>query len=485
MNPSEILMLLQGGDHFQEEDNSDFMPEMPFMMRTPQQYIARPQGDAHPQNAIRLQGGVRRGNHLQGGVRPQGDDRLQGLSALGNIPSQPARDSQGFVGVGSLYDGARAGMRSIRDLTNTSEEDQRRGIGMGLMRLFSGLSKTGYGSGIRGTLGALAQNIPEAMSSYTGHLDKKRNQNMEDLKAFMEEQNELREYNRKLLDMETQQNKWRHEQEEKRRHNLAQEDNWRKLASLKRPHGASLEKPELLAQFPGLADIPLMASKQEHSRYSRERHDLGELLSELDRIEEGWSKFRDLSKDDLIDPQTPYGVGTIANEIGDFVGTFGGNTKNKFFDAPKLRKQTEERKALGSLLGQFNAVLEKHLKGGTLTDSLRKHFETKELLPEMTDRADIFKRKLAQLRAPVDTRYKATTLALQTGHAISEQDMDLLYPVVRAGEHISSVAPTSHQTPSVNPYIDAVNGLSPEQLQQLQNQIDQEKAAEAQKGRHP
>ncbi|WP_338453772.1 hypothetical protein Bealeia1_02011 (plasmid) [Candidatus Bealeia paramacronuclearis] len=76
---------------------------------------------------------------LQGGGL-QGGDHLQGVGALGNIPSQPARDVQGFGGVGSLYDGAREGMRSVRDLTSISEDDQRQSMGMGLMRLFSGMS---------------------------------------------------------------------------------------------------------------------------------------------------------------------------------------------------------------------------------------------------------------------------------------------------------------------------------------------------------
>jgi hypothetical protein len=387
MNPSEILMLLQGGDHFQEEDNSDFMPEMPFMTSSYPQNIARPQGVA----------------------------RLQGVSALGKMPSQPARDSQGFVGVGSLYDGARAGMRSVRDLTNTSEEDQRRGIGMGLMRLFSGMSKTGYGSGIRGTLGALTENIPEAMSSHQGHLDKRRTQNMEELNAFMKEQNELREYNRKLLDMETQQNKWWREQHEKRRHNLAQEANWRRMAK-GMSYGSGSISPELLAQIPGLETMPAIATKQEHSQYVRDRKNFGHVLSELKSIRSSWNDFRELSKDDFIDPQAPYWIGEVANKAGDLMGTITGN--------PQLKKQTAKREALQGKIGRFKVELERKLKGGVLSDGLRKHFDDKEILPDLNQRADSFDLKLRDIEREVLKYERAATLALQTGRALSPWDLE-------------------------------------------------------------
>ncbi|WP_338453773.1 hypothetical protein [Candidatus Bealeia paramacronuclearis] len=131
------------------------------------------------------------------------------------------------------------------------------------------------------------------MSSYTGHLDKKRNQTWR-ISRRSWKTTALREYNRKILEMEAQQNKWRDEQEE----NTG--TIWRK-----RPTGdewprecpmAVVQSVQNLAQMPGLDTLPAIATKQEHSQYVRDRKNFGHVLSELKSIRSSWNDFRELSK---------------------------------------------------------------------------------------------------------------------------------------------------------------------------------------------
>ncbi|WP_338453774.1 hypothetical protein Bealeia1_02013 (plasmid) [Candidatus Bealeia paramacronuclearis] len=68
--------------------------------------------------------------------------------------------------------------------------------------------------------------------------------------------------------------------------------------------------------------------------------------------------------------------------------------------------------------------MERKLKGGVLSDGLRKHFDDKEILPDLNQRADSFDLKLRDIEREVLKYERAATLALQTGRALSPWDLE-------------------------------------------------------------
>jgi hypothetical protein len=163
--------------------------------------------------------------------------------------------------------------------------------------------------------------------------------------------------------------------------------------------------------------IPI-ASKSERAGYVKDKKSSGEILQELSSIKEDYDKFRKTAKDDLIDPMTPYGIGTAANATKDLFGYFT-NSKN-------LRDETSKRKALEAKLGKFAVELERKIKGGVLSEGMVKRFENKGLLPALNDAPDVFEEKLNNLMQEMNERYKASEASLRYGVHISPYDLQQL-----------------------------------------------------------
>lgn len=163
--------------------------------------------------------------------------------------------------------------------------------------------------------------------------------------------------------------------------------------------------------------IPIQ-SKSERLVYSKDKKASGEILHELSSIKNDYDKFKDLAKDDLIHPMTPYGLGTTANAAKDFFGYFSGKKE--------LREETKRRKALEAKLGKFAVELERKIKGGVLSEGMVKRFENKGLLPALTDTPDVFEEKLNNLTKEMSDRYKASDASLRHGVHLSPYDLEQL-----------------------------------------------------------
>lgn len=169
-------------------------------------------------------------------------------------------------------------------------------------------------------------------------------------------------------------------------------------------------------RIPDIAELPDIPTRQSYSQYSRDRRNFGQILQELEHIQSLYEDFRNLSKDDLVDPQSPYRMGEAANAVSDFAGVV--------LDDSKRKEITAKRKALDSMLSKFAVEMERKLKGGVLSDSMRKFFENKGVLPSLNDRADVFEEKMKALSHELERNYEASTLALQTGKEITPWDLN-------------------------------------------------------------
>lgn len=211
------------------------------------------------------------------------------------------------------------------------------------------------------------------------------------------------------------------------------------LGESKRYHDLIAQKnnPAMNVNISGLGEnfIPI-GSKSERLLYTKDKKASGEILQELSSIKKDYDKFREMAKDDLIDPMTPYGIGTTANNAKDLFGYF---SKDK-----NLRAETSQRKALEAKLGKFAVELERKIKGGVLSEGMVKRFENKGLLPSLSDPADVFEEKLNNLTEEMAQRYKASEASLRYGVHISPYDLQQLEQGTKGVGEEATGAPESN-----------------------------------------
>jgi hypothetical protein len=159
-----------------------------------------------------------------------------------------------------------------------------------------------------------------------------------------------------------------------------------------------------------------IASKQEHRLFVNDKKNFGHILKELNSLKKDYGAFREMTKDNLIDPQAPYYGGAMANEIKDFWGSVTNNTP--------LKKETAKRKALEARLGKFAVEMERKLKGGVLSEGMMKRFEKKGILPSLDDRPEVFEQKMSDLIKEIAIYEKAASDSLKTGLVITPLDIE-------------------------------------------------------------
>lgn len=76
-----------------------------------------------------------------------------------------------------LDEGALSAIKSAKTALQMDEGEKNRALGMGLVKLFAGMAKPGYGDGLNGALSALTQNTPSAVDAYTGEEGRVQNMN--------------------------------------------------------------------------------------------------------------------------------------------------------------------------------------------------------------------------------------------------------------------------------------------------------------------
>lgn len=217
--------------------------------------------------------------------------------------------------------------------------------------------------------------------------------------------------------------------------------------------------------------IPI-ESKSERLLYSKDKKASGEILQELSTIKKDYDAFRKVAKDDLIDPMTPYGVGSTTNAAKDLFGYFTGS-KN-------LRNETSKRKALEAKLGKFAVELERKIKGGVLSEGMVKRFENKGLLPSLNDAPDVFEEKLNNLTQEMAERYKASDASLRYGVHISPYDLQQLEKRGQGEENQSPIEQMPNSSgfisflnPETNEYFDVPAEMASEVENQYPNLVRQ------------
>ncbi len=77
----------------------------------------------------------------------------------------------------ALDEGALSAIKSAKTALRMDEGEKSRALGMGLVKLFAGMAKPGYGDGLNGALSAAAQNMTSAVDAYTGEEGRAQNMN--------------------------------------------------------------------------------------------------------------------------------------------------------------------------------------------------------------------------------------------------------------------------------------------------------------------
>jgi hypothetical protein len=297
--------------------------------------------------------------------------------------------------------GISKAVASARESLGMTEKQQDKALRSSMLTFANNIAQQPREKGFWNNFGSVGRALSPAISTY----DQEEN-------AALNENNALA--NQMLAYQDAEQQRQTHAEESawKKQHAEAQ------LGETKRYHdmmSSSRQQNNQSTVSPlGEGYIPI-ESKSERLLYSKDKKASGEILQELSSIKKDYDQFKELTKDDIINPMTPYGIGKAANAGKDFFGYF---TKDK-----NLREETSKRKALDAKLGKFAVELERKIKGGVLSEGMVKRFENKGLLPALTDAPDVFEEKLKNLTEEMSGRYKASDASLRYGVHLSPFDL--------------------------------------------------------------
>lgn len=334
-------------------------------------------------------------NYLQ--AQNQSSDNNQMMQGEGQIAS-----SQGSY---NPFDtGISKAIQAARDSLGMTQKQQDKALRSSMLAFANNMSGQPKERGFFNNFASVGRALSPALSIYDQEETAALNENNALANQILKYQ--AQEQERRALE---EQRAWQ------RQHSEAQ------LGESRRYHDLMAQKnnPAMNVNIGGLGEnfIPI-GSKSERLLYTKDKKASGEILQELSSIKKDYDQFREIAKDDVIDPMTPYGIGTAANASKDLFGYFTGN-KN-------LRDETSKRKALEAKLGKFAVELERKIKGGVLSEGMVKRFENKGLLPSLSDPADVFEEKLNNLTQEMAERYKASEASLRYGVHISPYDLQQL-----------------------------------------------------------
>jgi hypothetical protein len=322
------------------------------------------------------------------------DNQMQGMG-------QPVPNQQNY----NPFDtGISKAIESARSSLGMTQKQQDKALRSSMLAFANNMSQQPRERGFFNNFASVGKAMSPALTTYDQEETEALNENNAIANQILKYQ--AQEQERQALE---EQRAWQ------RKHAEAQ------LGESRRYHDLIAQKnnPAMNVNIGGLGEnfIPI-ASKSERAGYVKDKKSSGEILQELSSIKEDYDKFRKTAKDDLIDPMTPYGIGTAANATKDLFGYFT-NSKN-------LRDETSKRKALEAKLGKFAVELERKIKGGVLSEGMVKRFENKGLLPALSDAPDVFEEKLNNLMQEMNERYKASEASLRYGVHISPYDLQQL-----------------------------------------------------------
>jgi|JI10StandDraft_1071094.scaffolds.fasta_scaffold26009_6 hypothetical protein len=349
------------------------------------------------------------------------DNQMQGLG-------QPVPNQQNYnpfdTGISKAIESARASL-------GMTQKQQDKALRSSMLAFANNMSQQPRERGFFNNFASVGRAMSPALTTYNQEETSALNENNTLANQILKYQGQ--EEDRRALE---EQRAWQ------RQHSEAQ------LEEQRRHHNLMAQKnnPAMNVNISGLGEnfIPI-GSKSERLLYTKDKKASGEILQELSSIKKDYDKFRETAKDDLIDPMTPYGIGTAANSAKDLFGYF---SKDK-----NLRNETSQRKALEAKLGKFAVELERKIKGGVLSEGMVKRFENKGLLPSLSDPADVFEEKLNNLTQEMNERYKASEASLRYGVHISPYDLQQL----EQGAIGSETAVSSEEVPNSSGFVSFLN----------------------------
>jgi hypothetical protein len=333
----------------------------------------------------------------------------QGQPQANAMPQQQASSNPFDVGI-------KRAIESARESLGMTEKQQDKALRRSMLAFGNNIAQQSKQTGFWNNLGSAGRALAPAIMEYD---------NAEDV--ALKENNALA--NQILAYQAAEQQRQAQEEEKAWRRQHAEEQ----LAEQRRYHNLVNNSRQQNNQnnfgaTGGLeGDFIPIQSKSERLMYTKDKKASGEILRELSSIKKDYDEFKDLTQDDIINPMTPYGVGTAANATKDFFGYFTGDKK--------LREETSKRKALDAKLGKFAIELERKIKGGVLSEGMVRRFENKGLLPSLEDPQDVFEEKLKNLTEEMADRYKASDASLRYGVHLSPYDLEQLEnPASEEGE---------------------------------------------------
>ena len=349
------------------------------------------------------------------------DNQMQGLG-------QPVPNQQNYnpfdTGISKAIESARASL-------GMTQKQQDKALRSSMLAFANNMSQQPRERGFFNNFASVGRAMSPALTTYNQEETSALNENNTLANQILKYQGQ--EEDRRALE---EQRAWQ------RQHSEAQ------LEEQRRHHNLMAQKnnPAMNVNISGLGEnfIPI-GSKSERLLYTKDKKASGEILQELSSIKKDYDQFREIAKDDVIDPMTPYGIGTAANATKDLFGYF---TDNK-----SLREESSKRKALEAKLGKFAVELERKIKGGVLSEGMVKRFENKGLLPSLSDPADVFEEKLNNLTQEMNERYKASEASLRYGVHISPYDLQQL----EQGAIGSETAVSSEEVPNSSGFVSFLN----------------------------
>lgn len=306
--------------------------------------------------------------------------------------------------------GIRRAIDSARESLGMTEKQQDKALRRSLLAFGNNMSQQPVQKGFFNNFGAVARSLNPALSAYDESEEQSLTQNNnlanqilayraanEAKQAKAEEQQWRRQYAEKQLT------------EQQRYHDMLYGSRNRVDSSTLSPN-VSQEGASLGNEF-----LPLQ-TKNEIAAYAKDKRALGSVLKEVDDLEKSYNKFRKDYKGNIIDPMSP--VARVANPAKDLLGRFG--------YSDDLRKETADRKTLGSKLNKFVVTSERALKGGgVMGPTLIKMFKEQGIYPDLEhDTPEIFESKLKMLKEEIENSYKAANLSLNHGRRIDPSQVE-------------------------------------------------------------
>lgn len=340
-------------------------------------------------------------------------------------------------------EGIRKAITSARESLGMTDKQQEKALRRSMLAFAGNMAQQPKQRGFFNNFGAISRSLAPAIATHDDAEEEALKQN----NALADQILKYREAEEKKRSKAEHYN-WRRQHEEnrlaeqKRYHNEVLKNQRLRFNNKKGQSGKDQFSVDLPENLQGLQnDLIPITSKSERNSHSKIKAGSGTALHELHSIKDAYDQFRELVKDDLIDPQTPYGIGKAVNTGKDFFGWFAKSDDER---GKALRKETAARKTLQARIDQLSLTLEKEKQGGRLGEGMVKRFDAKETFPSLTDRPDVLEGKLNDLINTATADYEAANTSLKYNVHISPYDLHKL-----KGQSIPSQNPSTNEEPEI------------------------------------